>query len=336
MNNHIQKNLEMGFQLGIKKALRTTSPELSFIIPAFNEEGNIADVIEQVASEAEKHVATYEILIIDDGSSDETLAIAKSMKYLFPVGTIRLSRNFGKEQAIMAGLERSSGNAVVILDADLQEPISHLEKMLEYYRNGYEMVYCVRSNRNDESYLKRFFTKTFYGLLSLGSDIDIPSDARDCRLMDRRVVDALCNLKEKSLFMKGLYSWVGFRTKAIPIELNRRQTGESKFGIKKLTKLAITGLTSFSDLPLRVWTGIGMVIASLSILWALWIISKTLIWGIDLPGWASLTVAVFFFAGIQLISIGILGEYLARVFTEVKGRPGYIIAEETNSEILKL
>lgn len=209
-------------------------PDLSFVIPAYNEEGNIATIIAEITEEAKRLVLSFDILIVDDGSLDGTFAEAKAMCAKFPVRVIRLSRNFGKEQAIMAGLERATGLAVVVLDADLQEPLSHLETMLAHYRDGYEMVYAVRAHRHDELYLKRVLTSLFYRLVSYGSDVFIPPNARDFRLMDRAVVNALCALPERNRFMKGLYGWIGFRSKAIPIILEERENGASKFGWKGL------------------------------------------------------------------------------------------------------
>lgn len=311
-------------------------PDLSFVIPAFNEAGNIARTVAQVDAHARRLVSSFEIIIVDDGSFDSTFKESRALCAQYPLRVLRLSRNFGKEQAIMAGLERTVGAAVVILDADLQEPLSHLETMLEHRAEGYEMVYAVRAQRRDETWRKRLFTRAFYALLNIGSDTAIPANARDFRLMDRRVVDALCALPERNRFMKGLYGWVGFRTKAVAIELAPRATGASKFGFAGLFKLGLTGLTSFTAWPLRVWTGIGMTIATCSILYALWIAIRTLVFGIDVPGWSTLVVAVMLLGGVQLISIGVLGEYLSRVFTEVKGRPGFIIAEDfsANSEHL--
>ena len=297
-------------------------PDLSFVIPAYDEAGNISRTVEWVDAQARKLVGSFEIIIVDDGSADGTFEEAKTLSADYPVRALRLSRNFGKEQAIMAGLECSRGAAVVILDADLQEPLRHLETMLKHRAEGVEMVYAVRAQRRDETWRKRAFTRAFYALLNIGSETAIPADARDFRLMDRRVVDALCALPERNRFMKGLYGWVGFRTKA----------GISKFGFRGLFKLGLTGLTSFTAWPLRVWTSIGMAIAASSILYGLWIAVRTLIFGIDVPGWSTLAVAVTLLGGVQLISIGVLGEYLARVFTEVKGRPGFIVAEEHSAE----
>ena len=306
----------------------TEIPALSFVIPAFNEAGNISKTIERVDAQARKLVPSFEIIIVDDGSTDGTFEEARTLALAYPVRALRLSRNFGKEQAIMAGLEKSVGAAVVILDADLQEPLCHLKTMLRHRAEGFEMVYAVRAQRRDETWRKRLFTRAFYTLLNIGSESTIPANARDFRLMDRRVVDALCNLPERNRFMKGLYGWVGFRSKAILIDLDRREAGISKFGFRGLFRLGLTGLTSFTAWPLRVWTSIGMAIASCSILYGIWIAMRTLIFGIDVPGWSTLVVAVMLLGGVQLISIGVLGEYLARVFTEVKGRPGFIIAED--------
>ena len=308
-------------------------PDLSFVIPAHNEADHIAETIRRVAAEARRLAHSFEIVVVDDGSTDATFETAKAEAARHPVRTLRLSRNFGKEHAIMAGLERTSGAAVVILDADLQEPLSHLETMLAHRAEGFEMVYAVRSGREDESLPKRAFTRLFYALLNLGSDTAIPPHARDFRLMDRCVVDALCALPERNRFMKGLYGWVGFRSMAVPIRLEPRSAGESKFGFRKLFRLGLTGLTSFASWPLRVWASIGMTIAVCSIFYGLWIALRTLIFGADVPGWSTLVVAVSLLGGVQLISIGVLGEYLARVFTEVKGRPGFIVAEDHPADL---
>jgi glycosyltransferase involved in cell wall biosynthesis len=309
---------------------------MSFVIPAYNEAGNIAEVIARVHTEAMRLKLHHEILIVDDGSADATYDTAIAAAQDAPVRVLRLSRNFGKEQAIMAGLGRASGAAVVVLDADMQEPLSCLETMLRHYRAGFEMVYAVRADRKDEPRSKRAFTRIFYKMLSAGSQTRIPADARDFRLMDRRVVDALCALPERDRFMKGLYGWVGFRTIAVPITLEPRRSGTSKFGFARLFRLALTGLTSFTDWPLRMWTGIGMVIACMSILYGLWITLRTIMFGVDVEGWSTLVVAVCLLGGVQLISIGVLGEYLSRVFMEVKGRPGFIIAEEVASDAYHL
>ena len=312
--------------------LKNDFPALSFVVPAFNEAGNITETVVRLIAEGQRLVSSFEIIIVDDGSSDSTFDEAKLLVPDHPVRVLRLSRNFGKEHAIMAGLEKSRGAAVVVLDADLQEPLCHLETMRHHHAEGYEMVYAVRAQRQDENWRKRAFTRLFYILLNIGSDTEIPAGARDFRLMDRRVVDALCALPERNRFMKGLYGWIGFKTKAVPVDLDCRHSGISKFGFRGLFKLGMTGLTSFTTWPLRVWTSIGMMIAAVSIVYGLWIALRTIMFGIEIPGWSTLVVAVSLLGGIQLISIGVLGEYLARVFTEVKGRPGYITAEDHSSK----
>lgn len=305
-------------------------PDLSFVIPAYNEAETIAETLRRVAQKASSLVEHAEILVVDDGSSDGTLDLLRSGQWQVPVRLLRLSRNFGKEQAIMAGLRHARGQAVVVLDADLQEPLRYVDTMLAQYRNGYEIVYAVRAHRDDESWLKRRLTAAFYFCMNIGSEIAMPADARDFRLMDRKVVDALCALPESNRYMKGLYAWVGFRALAIPVELQPRGGGRSKFGFRRLLHLGLTGLTAFTDWPLRMWTGIGTILAALSILYGLFLAGRTMFLGHDIPGWSTLAVAIFFFSGIQLMSIGVLGEYLARVFNEVKGRPGYLIAEDVS------
>ncbi len=302
-------------------------PALSFVIPAFNEEGAIAETLRRVAEKAASLGLPAEIILVVDGGEDQTFAVAERTRLAIPLVLLRLSRNFGKEQAIMAGLRKSAGAAVIILDADLQEPLSAIDDMLARHREGYETAYAVRADRKDESLAKQALTKAFYRILSFGSETPIPPDARDFRLMDRKVVDALCALPERNRFMKGLYGWVGFRSIAIPVEIAPRQSGRSKFGLARLFRLGLTGLTAFTDWPLRIWTLIGMGIAVLSMLYGGLLAVETLFWGRDVAGWSTLAVAIFFLGGLQLISIGVLGEYLARVFSEVKGRPGYVVAE---------
>lgn len=303
------------------------TPDLTVIVPAFNEVETIATTVSSLNSVLGNLVDTFEIIVVDDGSGDSTFEAASQAG----ARALRLSRNFGKEQAIMAGLSRSTGAAVAIIDADLQENADNLIGMYARYQEGFEMVYAVRKNRDDETVPKRLLAKVFYGLLEMGSDVKIPPDARDFRIMDRKVVDALLDLPEHNRFMKGLFGWVGFRSVEYPIELTPRKGGNSKFGFRRLLSLALTALTSFTDWPLRIWTGIGFAIAFLSFLFGAWIFAKTLILGADTPGFATITVAIFFLGGIQLISIGIIGEYLARVFTEVKGRPGFIVAADNHS-----
>jgi len=238
---------------------------------------------------------------------------------------VGLSRNFGKEIALTAGLDHASGDVVVLLDADFQHPTDLLSNFLEQWANGFDMVYGMRIDRESESYLKRNFARVFYWLMQKLTNIDLPNNAGDFRLMDRKVVNALKHFPERSRFMKGLYAWVGFKKIGVPYQVKDRKAGKSSWGFSRLAELAITGITSFSDVPLRIWGFIGFVISFISLLYAIYIAIVTLIYGADLPGFPTLAVAIMFFGGIQLLSIGILGEYIARIFTEVKQRPRYLI-----------
>ena len=310
-----------------------TEPVLSFVIPAFNEEGCIADAVRSINREARRLTNRHEIIVIDDGSTDGTCERACALCAEMPLRVIRLSRNFGKEQALMAGLQAANGKAVVTIDADGQEPLSALQPMFDHWRNGYDMAFAVRAHRRDEPVAKRMFTRLFYKILNIGTDVSIPADARDFRLMDRKVVDAITSLTERNRFMKGLYGWVGFKSIAVPVELKDRDCGASKFGFRKLSQLALSGVTSFTAWPLRVWTAVGSTVAVASVVYGVFLAVRTMIFGADVPGWSTLAVGTLFLGGVQLISIGVLGEYIARIFTEVKARPGFIVDREYSADV---
>lgn len=305
--------------MDIKKAY------ISCIVPVYNEANNIAEFLLALHQQLQKTVSDFEIIVVDDGSKDETVNIVMSLADAYPIKLLKFSRNFGKETALTAGLAHSSGDAVIMIDADFQHPVELIPTFLEKWREGYAMVYGVRTNRDDETRLKRFFANNFYKFLSRVTKTNIPNGAGDFRLLDRKVVDALNKFEERGRFMKGLYSWVGFKSLAVPFTVQQRAGGKSSWKFTRLTELALTGITLFSDVPLRVWSFVGFVVSLISLLYGLYIITKTLIFGVDVPGFATIVVAIMFFGGIQLLSIGILGEYLARVFNEVKHRPLYII-----------
>jgi polyisoprenyl-phosphate glycosyltransferase len=303
-------------------------PEVSCVVPAYNEADNIGRTIEAIATEMIRLERDFEIIVVDDGSQDATVEEAKNYLEDYPLRILCLSRNFGRENAITAGLEAARGASCIIMDADLQESVSYLEVFLNHWDKGVEMVYGVRAHRQDESMLKRKGSNLFYWILDRTTTVAIPAHARDFRLLDRKVVNAILSLPERNRFMKGLYSWVGFRSQAVPVLIEKRQNGISKFNFRRLFDLALTGMTSFSDWPLRVWTGIGIFISIVSLLYAFFIAGRTILFGSDVPGWATLTVATCFLGGVQILSIGVLGEYLSRIFAEVKGRPGHIVSEE--------
>ncbi len=302
---------------------------ISCVIPVFNEEANIVGFTEQLAVFLQSLTDHFEILIVDDGSSDKTPELIKTQLLSDTVKWIRFSRNFGKENALTAGLHHAKGEVVLLIDSDFQHPFATIPQFFEKWQQGYDMAYGVRSNRNDEGFIKRHVTHWFYALISKISKVPIPADAGDFRLIDRRVVTALNRYNEHSRFMKGLYAYVGFKSIAVPYPVEKRKQGQSSFRLRRLFELALTGIISFSDLPLRIWGLIGLIISSISFLYALWIVFDTLYYGVDLPGYPTLVVCILFFGGIQLLSIGILGEYIARIFQEVKKRPLYIIEEES-------
>ncbi|HEX2548588.1 MAG TPA: glycosyltransferase family 2 protein, partial [Gammaproteobacteria bacterium] len=267
----------------------------------------------------------FEIIVVDDGSQDQTLAKARALLPELKVKLLGFSRNFGKEIALTAGLDHCNGKVIVLIDGDYQHPIDMIKAFLDQWGNGFDMVYGVRTNRDNESGMKRNFARLFYWIMGKITKINIPTNAGDFRLMDRKVVDSLKNFHERTRFMKGLFAYVGFKKIAVPYDVRERAAGKSSLGFSRLTELAITGITSFSDAPLRVWGFVGFIISVISFLYAIYIMTMTLIFGTDLPGFPTLAVAIIFFGGIQLMSIGILGEYIARIFTEVKQRPNYII-----------
>ena len=301
-------------------------PILSFVIPCRDEDATIAETVRSVGTESRRLGRTYEVIVVDDGSRDQTVRAAMMTLSEEPLRVLILSRNFGKEQAMAAGLEAARGEAVVILDADRQEPVSCLETMLDHWDRGDEIVYAVRAARTDESWWKRLGARVFYWVLGHSTSVSIPPHARDFRVLDRKVVDALNAMPERTRFTKGLCAWVGFRTRAVPIEMRPRRYGNTKFGMVRLLALALTSITAFSDRPLRLWTAVGLGVAILAGAYAVTIAVRTLLFGNPLPGWATLVTAVSFLGGLQLLSIGILGEYVARIFTEVKARPGFIVS----------
>ena len=309
------------------------APELSVIVPAFNEGENIDAIVEKLVPVLEATVSSFEILFIDDGSSDDTFARIRRLAAGEPrIRAIRFSRNFGKEIALAAGLEHADGQAVVIIDADLQHPPEVLASFVARWREGYEMVYGQRVDRTTDGPLRRWMTEHFYTLFEKFGEIPLPPGAGDFRLMDRKVVEALRRLPERARFSKGLYAWVGFKSIGVPFEVQERLHGSSKWGMGKLTRFAFDGLSSFSTLPLRLATYCGIGISIFAITYAITIVLRTLIWGSDVPGFPTLVVAVSFFSGIQLIFLGVIGEYIGRIFAEVKRRPLYLIAEDIGCE----
>lgn len=302
---------------------------LSCVIPCLNEQANLAVLLPEILTTLEQPDLSLEIIVVDDGSVDTTPELMRQWVKLHPeISYIRLSRNFGKEAALTAGLEAAQGDAVVCLDADMQHPPELILQMLERWRAGVQMVYAVRANRNDESVFKRIGTKLFYCFMRTSNGLTVPPNAGDFRLMDRVVVNALLQLPERDRFMKGLFAWVGFEAEPISYNPPDRLHGATKFKPVKLFRFAIDGLTAFTTWPLRVLSLIGAGMALLSFLYGIFIITTYLIYGNPVQGWATLITVILFFAGINLMSLGVVGEYIARIFTEVKARPVYIVREK--------
>jgi glycosyltransferase involved in cell wall biosynthesis len=301
---------------------------LSVVIPVYNEGSNIRPLCVRVAGVLERITSDWEIVFVDDGSQDGTLDAIRAETAREPrIGAVSFSRNFGKEIAIAAGLDHARGRAVVIMDADLQHPPEMIETFVERWREGYVMVYGQRVDRSGETRFKRNSALMFYRLFRRFGETSLPEGAGDFRLIDRKGVEALKALHERARFSKGLYAWIGFKSIGVPFAVEERQSGDSKWSFRKLFRFAFDGITSFTTVPLRVWTYLGLLISILSILTAVYFLISTLLFGTDLPGFPSLIISVMFFSGVQLMSLGIIGEYIGRIFAEVKRRPLYVVSE---------
>lgn len=300
---------------------------ISIVIPCHNEHDSLRPLFERldrVFSKASGY--RFEIVCVNDGSSDQTLdGLIGLAAERADIVVVDLSRNFGKEAALSAGLKVASGDAVVPMDADLQDPPDLLIDMISKWEHGHEVVLARRSDRSSDAVSKRWSARVFYRFHNQVADVAIPPDVGDFRLMDRAVVEVVNSLPESRRFMKGLFAWAGFRTITIDYQREPRAAGESSFNAWRLWNLALEGITSFSTAPLRVWTYLGVFVAAIAMLWASWITIRTLVHGVDVPGYASLFVAVLFLGGLQLIGIGVIGEYLGRTYIESKGRPAYVI-----------
>lgn len=309
--------------------MSTSSAHLSVVIPFYNEFENAAPLFLRLLPVLNSVSKSWEVICVDDGSDDDTLnALIEARQKEPRIRILKLSRNFGKEAAVSAGLQAASGQQILLMDGDLQHPPETLAEMLEIQERGIDVVYGLRRSRKTEGRLRSALSSAFYRLFSGASDVRIPADAGDFRLMSRRVVDALNDLPEQKRFMKGLYAWVGFSQQAVLYDVEARRSGKSKWSISQLFGYAWNGVMSFSAAPLRMWSVIGICIAALAVAYAVWVIATTLIYGRDVPGYATLVVAIFFLGGLQLLSIGVLGEYIARIFAETKQRPLFIIEEK--------
>ena len=311
--------------------IRPALPLISCVIPAYNESAHLSAFLQDLQQTLKALAIAYEIIVINDGSTDQTERAMLPHLVEDGIRYLALSRNFGKEAALSAGIDHARGDAVILMDSDYQHPLELIPEMMRLWQGGYDMVYGVIANRSSESTLKRWGTGAFYHLMEIDAQFIIPRNAGDFRLMDRRVVDALRHLPERNRFMKGLYAWVGFKSVALPFVPNERKSGVSHFSMRKLSRLALAGITAFTTLPLRIWSAFGAIISIAALLYGLWIAVESTLIGNAVPGWSTLAVGLMLFSGIQLISIGILGEYIGRIYDEVKQRPLYLVEHDIDN-----
>ena len=312
-----------------------STPSLSCVIPAFNEARNLGTLVPQILGTLRALGTQIELIVVDDGSRDDTPQVMQTLCAAHAeVVYLKLSRNFGKEPALTAGIDATRGEVVFLMDADGQHPIALLPDMLQKWKEGSDVVYAVRKTRDDQSGLQASLTGLFYKLVNYGNRVKIPANAGDFRLMDRKVVDALKRLPERNRFMKGLYAWVGFNSTAIDYQPLPRADGQSNFGLRGSLSLALTGILAFSIAPLRALTLLGLILSALALGYGSWVVGEYFFTGIAVPGYATIVVGMMFFSGIQLLSIGILAEYVGRIYEEVKQRPAYLISQRTGAGLL--
>lgn len=304
--------------------------DLSIVAPCFNEEAVIPAFLKTLVPILQSLELSYELIFINDGSRDQTLNVLLAQKQSYPeIRIINFSRNFGKEAALSAGIDFAQGKALIPIDVDLQDPPELIIEMVRIWQEqSVDVVLAKRIDRSKDSFFKRWSANLFYRLNNMISDNRIPENVGDFRLVSRRCVEAIKMMGETQRFMKGIFAWVGFKTQVIEYQRDERQAGKTSFNAWKLWNLALEGITSFSTAPLRVWLYLGLVAWFLSITYGSWIILRTLIFGVDIPGYASMFTAILFLGSTQLIVMGVIGEYIGRIYLESKGRPLYIVEEE--------
>jgi glycosyltransferase involved in cell wall biosynthesis len=309
-------------------------PGLSVVVPVLNEETGIGRLLARLVPVLERTAETWEIVFVDDGSTDRTLAELRTAHGRDPrIKALSLSRNFGKEIAVAAGLKRATGAAVVLMDADLQHPPEIIADFVRKWREGYDDVYGQRIDRAADSPARRGLSRVFYRTFRMLSGTQLPENAGDFRLLSRRAVDAFNRMGERARFNKGLFAWIGFKSAGVPFDVpDRPDGGGSRWSPRKLVRFALDGIFSFTTIPLRIWSVIGLAVSLLAFAYIVGFLLKTLIFGTDLKGFPTLVVSIMFFSGIQLISLGVIGEYLGRIYEEVKARPLFLVSEEIGLE----
>lgn len=315
-------------------AASAVAPVLSVVVPLFNEAEGLPLLHRRLVDTLRTmELATWELVFVDDGSRDDTFAVLSRLAGSDPnIRGIRFARNFGKEAAMAAGLASARGQAIILMDGDGQHPPELMPEMLARWQGGAQMVTAVRRSRDTDPWLRRQLSRAFYRLFEAVSEIALEEGGGDFRLFDRVVVDAILALPERTRFMKGITSWVGFRQVTIDFEPEERMAGATSWSFIRLFRYAMDGLSAFSTMPLRIWSMLGALLATISVGYGFFLVVRTLILGRDVPGYASLMVAILFLSGVQLISLGVVGEYVGRIYTEVKARPLYLVADRVGFE----
>lgn len=307
---------------------------LTVVVPMLNEEKGLEALVARLTPALEATGLAWDVLFIDDGSRDSTPHILRRLHESDPrLKAISFSRNFGKELAVTAGLDHATGDAVVLMDADLQHPPEIIAEFVTKWFEGYDVVYGQRDDRQADSFARRLFSKVFYGAFKAMSGTTLPDGAGDFRLLDRKAVDALRGMRERVRFNKGLYAWIGFKSAGVTFNVPPRfDGGQSRFNIRRLWRFALDGLVSFTTMPLRVWSYIGVAVSALAFLYIVGFLAKMLVYGGGASGFPTLIISILFLGGVQLISLGVIGEYIGRMYEEVKGRPLYIVADRIGVE----
>ncbi|MCZ6813845.1 MAG: glycosyltransferase family 2 protein [Alphaproteobacteria bacterium] len=310
---------------------RPTDPHLSVVIPVMNEVENLPSLVSALTNVLDRLPTRWELIFVDDGSEDTTFTVLSELGARNPnIKTVRFSRRFGKEIALSAGLMYALGDAVVTMDGDLQHPPETLIEFFSKWHDGVDVVYGMRRSRGTQNILQRIMRRAFYKLYNTISTTRIPEGAGDFCMLDRKVVDAFNRLRERDRFMKGLFAWVGFRQEPVLFDVQPRKHGRSGWGFWRLWRFAMTGITSFTGLPLTIWSYLGAFVALLSFLYAVVVIVRTVIFGNPVPGYTTIVVLILLFGSVQIISVGLLGEYITRIFNEVKMRPMYLVSDTVN------
>ena len=311
--------------------------KITILVPCYNEENSLDILYNRIKNMiAQEPDHQFQILLVDDGSNDGTLTKMKELHVKDEsVSYLSLSRNFGKENAMLAGLDYAKGDAVILMDADLQDPPEMIPQMIAEWEKGYDDVYARRRSRSGETWFKKASAYWYYRILQKFADIKIPADVGDFRLLDRQAVNALCQLREKQRYTKGLFSWIGYNKKELLFDRDSRAAGNSKMSFFKLLGLAVDGITSFSVAPLRLASILGLIISSVAFIYLLFVVVKTLLFGDPVAGYPSMISIILFIGGIQLVVLGIIGEYVGRIFYEAKGRPDYLVSEYNGERVLQ-